>query len=126
MDTIKKIKSWLEGDQDYKAGLELYYNNAIGQRRIFPGTPTCEQCKKMLKAELESLLQLLEIKSGNTQESHVSSDLNDELLAADLDTLPWPEMKSLFARLDLEAPSAKKVDILAALKAAQLKLQKPE
>lgn len=125
MDTIKKIKTWLEGDQDYKAGLELYYNNAIGQRRIFPGTPTCDQCKKMLKAELESLLQLLEIKAV-PQESHFSSDFNDELLAVDLDTLPWQEMKSLFARLDLEAPSAKKVDILAALKAAKLKLQNPE
>lgn len=125
MDAIKKIKEWLEGDQDYKAGLELYYNNAIGQRRIFPGTPSCQQCKKMLKAEMESLLQLLEIsdKGSDYQEAGAPSALNDELLAADLDTLPWPEMKSLFSRLDLKAASNKKVDILAALKTAQQQLQ---
>lgn len=130
MEKIKKIREWLDGDQNYFQGIELYNAYAYGGRRIFPRQPTCPQCHNQLKAELESILQLSEMEaSAGTDPANkqtASSELNEELLAANLDEMPWPEMKSLFARLDLVAPSAKKVDILAALKAAQSKLQTPE
>jgi hypothetical protein len=131
MDKITKIREWLDGDQNYFQGIELYNNHAYGGRRIFPMQPTCPQCLNQLKAELENILQIAESEASSDltsdyQEGGAESTVNEELLAANLDEMPWAEMKSLFARLELEAPSAKKVDILAALKAAQLKLQTPQ
>jgi hypothetical protein len=60
MDKIKQIKEWLDGDQNYFKGIELYYAHAIGGRRIFPIKPTCAQCHNVLKAELENILQIAE------------------------------------------------------------------
>jgi len=52
-----EIKAWLEGDQNYFKGIELYNTHAYGPRRIFPIQPTCPQCLNQLKNELESILQ---------------------------------------------------------------------
>jgi len=171
MEKVKQIREWLDGDQNYFQGIELYNAHAYGGRRIFPIKPTCPQCFNQLKAELENILQIAESEAeakaaeeaaakeaegkaveeaaakeaeakaaeeaavpeteassnltSDYQETGAASTLNEELLSANLDEMPWPEMKSLFARLDLKAPSAKKVDVLAALKAAQLQLQTP-
>jgi hypothetical protein len=130
MEKVKQIREWLDGDQNYFQGIELYNAHAYGGRRIFPIKPTCPQCFNQLKAELENILQIAESEASSNltsdyQEVGAASTVNEELLSANLDEMPWPEMKSLFARLDLKAPSAKKVDVLAALKAAQLQLQTP-
>jgi hypothetical protein len=60
MDKITKIREWLDGDQNYFQGIELYNNHAYGGRRIFPMQPTCPQCLNQLKAELENILQIAE------------------------------------------------------------------
>lgn len=77
MEKIEKIKSWLEGDQDYIEGVELYNAHAYGGRRIFPLKPTCAQCKTYLKAELESILQRAE----QEEEARVTAEKEAQVAA---------------------------------------------
>lgn len=125
MEKIQKIRKWLEGDQNYFQGIELYNAYAYGGRRIFPIQPTCAQCHNMLKAELESILKRSEAEEASISdlEKEKTSLLKDELMAANLDKISWPEMKSLFSRLKLQAASNLKIDIMAALKTAQSQLK---
>ncbi len=125
MEKIQKIRKWLEGDQNYFQGIELYNAYAYGGRRIFPIQPTCAQYHNMLKAELESILKRAKAEEASISdlEKEKTSLLKDELMAANLDKISWPETKSLFSRLKLQAASNLKIDIMAALKTAQSQLK---
>ena len=85
--------------------------------------------EELLQENINTTMPITEVapEAPKTPEMPASgsiSPLHAELATANLDTMSYAAMKSLFMRLGLEAPSLKKADIQPVLKAEQSKLKK--
>jgi len=124
----KEITAWLEGDQDYAKGVELYYSHSTANPEakvtIFPPTPECERCKMVLRIKLEELLNhqtdttapVKKAEPAPAPAAEPQKEVPWYELYKDLDALSFAELKELQKQLGVKSASAKKTDILAALR----------